>query len=54
MTSDLSVRWKSFTDVEEEGNGVHHSGIMKYEVAIGKVFLFFLYLTLYQATKFWM
>ena len=35
-TSDISVNWKSFTDVEEEGNEVHQSGITKYEVAIGK------------------
>ena len=35
-STDLTVNWKSFIDVEEEGNSVHSSGIAFYEIALGK------------------
>ncbi|XP_053400998.1 uncharacterized protein LOC128557563 isoform X2 [Mercenaria mercenaria] len=34
-TSELSVNWNSFIDVEEEGFAAHASGITHYEVALG-------------------
>ncbi|XP_053390115.1 uncharacterized protein LOC123523221, partial [Mercenaria mercenaria] len=34
-TSELSVNWNSFVDVEEEGFAAHASGITHYEVALG-------------------
>ncbi|XP_060580924.1 uncharacterized protein LOC132737608 [Ruditapes philippinarum] len=34
-TSEISVNWNSFTDVEEEGFAAHVSGITHYEVALG-------------------
>ncbi|XP_078696223.1 uncharacterized protein LOC144924666 [Branchiostoma floridae x Branchiostoma belcheri] len=34
-TSELYVYWDSFIDVEEHGMSSHHSGIQKYELAIG-------------------
>ncbi|XP_078696304.1 uncharacterized protein LOC144924691 isoform X1 [Branchiostoma floridae x Branchiostoma belcheri] len=34
-TSELYVYWDSFVDVEEHGVSSHHSGIQKYELAIG-------------------
>eukprot|EP00058_Branchiostoma_floridae_P000533 XP_002586021.1 hypothetical protein BRAFLDRAFT_110187 [Branchiostoma floridae] len=33
--SELHVFWDSFVDVEEHGMSSHHSGIQKYELAIG-------------------
>ncbi|XP_019617771.1 PREDICTED: uncharacterized protein LOC109465072 [Branchiostoma belcheri] len=34
-TSEMIVYWNAFRDVEEHGTSSHHSGIHKYEVAIG-------------------
>ncbi|KAI8487523.1 hypothetical protein Bbelb_347570 [Branchiostoma belcheri] len=34
-SSELYVYWDSFVDVEEHGMSSHHSGIQKYELAIG-------------------
>ncbi|XP_078578622.1 uncharacterized protein LOC144863374 [Branchiostoma floridae x Branchiostoma japonicum] len=34
-TSEMIVYWDAFVDVEEHGRSSHHSGIHKYEVAIG-------------------
>ncbi|CAH1258773.1 Hypp2075 [Branchiostoma lanceolatum] len=34
-TSEIRVYWNTFLDVEEQGMSSHHSGIHKYEVAIG-------------------
>ncbi|XP_078682372.1 uncharacterized protein LOC144916849 [Branchiostoma floridae x Branchiostoma belcheri] len=34
-TSEMTVYWNTFRDVEEHGMSSHHSGVHKYEVAIG-------------------
>ncbi|XP_078682420.1 uncharacterized protein LOC144916894 [Branchiostoma floridae x Branchiostoma belcheri] len=34
-TSEMTVYWNTFRDVEEHGMSSHHSGVQKYEVAIG-------------------
>ncbi|KAI8510730.1 hypothetical protein Bbelb_116460, partial [Branchiostoma belcheri] len=34
-TSEMTVYWNTFRDVEEHGMSSHHSGVHKYEVAVG-------------------
>ena len=38
-SSDIFVSWDSFTDVEEQGNSMHSSGINKYLISVGKYYI---------------
>ena len=38
-SSDIFVSWDSFTDVEEQRNSMHSSGINKYLISVGKYYI---------------